>query len=168
MTRHGSLAYYLAGWICGCFFLTVCVWLAEIWGASASPLWMHGASGLLFAYFYGLILGFAPVILAGLILRRAMSAVKWTGVAEWMLAAAIVFSVVIIGLAGVSRVWMSRGSEEPMAVFLVVRGAALVVTAGWWLAIPAGAATGLVLQRIDKAFNRETAAAQEVNPQKTK
>ena len=175
MTRHGSLAYYLAAWICGCFFLTLCVWLGEIWRAGASPLWMHGASGLLFAYFYGLILGFAPVVLAGFILRRAMSAVKWKGVLEWMLAAAIVFAVAIIGLAGVSRVWMSRGSEEPMIVFLLVRGAALVVAAGWWLAVPAGAATGLVLQRVNNAFNREAAAqsqaaqeAHEANPQKTK
>ena len=29
MTRHGSLVYYLASWICGGFFLTVAMFLQE-------------------------------------------------------------------------------------------------------------------------------------------
>jgi len=154
MTRHGSLAYYLAAWICGCFFLTLCVWLAETWRPMASPLWMHGASGLLFAYFYGLILGFVPAIAGGFILRRAMNLMKWTAVVEWMIAGAIVFFLVILLLTGASRMWTVQGRTEPMILFLTLRGAELLMAAGWWLAIPAGGATGLVLQRIDKAFNR--------------
>ncbi len=33
MTRSGSLAYYLAAWICGCFFMSVLIWLKDLVGA---------------------------------------------------------------------------------------------------------------------------------------
>lgn len=153
MTRRGSLAYYLAGWICGCFFMTVCVWLTEIWRSTESPLWLHGASGLLFAYFYGLILGVVPTVANGFILRRAMKFVGWKGAAEWIVAGAIALLVVVVVLAAVSRALATRGHQESVGMLLLFRGAELLLAAGWWLAIPAGAATGLVLHRIDKAFS---------------
>jgi hypothetical protein len=48
MTRRGSLAYYLAAWICGCFFMSVAICLKD-------PLALVGANIALaarFIYFY--------------------------------------------------------------------------------------------------------------------
>jgi hypothetical protein len=164
MTRNGSLAYYLAAWVCGCFFLTLGVWAAEIWRRGApglvSPVWMHGASGLLFAYFYGLILGLVPVLAAAFVLRQAMRAAKWKGVWEWMAAGGAVFCAVIYALAWAGREWGGVGAEravEGALPFLIFHGASVLIAVGWWLALPAGAATGLVLQRVDRAFGRDAA-----------
>jgi hypothetical protein len=165
MTRNGSLAYYLAAWVCGCFFLTLGVWVAEIWrgGVSGlvSPGWIHGASGLLFAYFYGLILGLLPVLVAAFVLRLVMNAARWKGAWEWMAAGGVVFSVLIYALACVGREWGPTAggrAVEGALPFLIFRGAILLMAAGWWLALPAGAVTGLVLQRVDKAFGRDAVA----------
>ena len=44
MTRHGTLAYYLAAWVCGCFFMSTAIFL-RFYARSASrrSASLHGA-----------------------------------------------------------------------------------------------------------------------------
>ena len=50
MTRRGTLAYYLAAWVIGCFVISLLQWIGE---AVAGEI--HTASILLTTYFFSLI-----------------------------------------------------------------------------------------------------------------
>ena len=142
MTRTGSLAYYLAAWVCGCFFMSVLVWLKD----------PRGVVGLLFVCFYGFILGAFPALVSAFLLRRVALAAHWTQAWQWTLAG-VVLAPVVIGLLGAwwNRVWELAGKARPW-LSLLAFGPSLILDAGLWLAIPAGAATALVLYRIHRAF----------------
>ena len=55
MTRRGSLIYYLTAWICGCFFMSLAIWIRDFWGSTVTSPRSHEAFGILFFYFYGLV-----------------------------------------------------------------------------------------------------------------
>src|ERR1700746_2071240 len=55
MTRRGSLIYYLTAWICGCFFMSLAIWIRDLWGATVTSSRSREAFGVLFFYFYGLV-----------------------------------------------------------------------------------------------------------------
>ncbi len=60
MTRRGSLVYYLAAWVCGCFFASLVVWIAP----QESRLSLEGFRGLrifFFIYFLCLAVGAIPL-----------------------------------------------------------------------------------------------------------
>src|ERR1700735_759976 len=66
MTRSGSLAYYLIAWICGCFFMSLCVWTRDLFATSAGDAFSaHSVFGLIFFYFYGLVFGAAASVAGG-------------------------------------------------------------------------------------------------------
>lgn len=151
MTRSGSLAYYLAAWICGCFFMSVLVWLKDLIGAPLEFATPRGVLGLLFFSFYGLILGAFASLVGAFLLRRIATAARWTQAWQWTLAGAVL-APVCIGLLGV---WWRRMMLRPMpprSLALLGLGPMEVLDAGLWLAIPAGAATAIVLFRIHRAF----------------
>ncbi len=152
MTRSGSLAYYLAAWICGCFFMSVLVWLRHSAGEPHVSLPVKSASGLLFVAFYGLIFGAFASLVGAFLLRRIAAAFHWWQVWQWTLAGAVL-TPFIIGLVGA---WWRRVGSPPQGasswLSLLGLGPAIVLDAGLWLAIPAGAATAIVLYRIHRAF----------------
>lgn len=153
MTRRGSLAYYLAAWICGCFFMSVAICLKD-------PLALVGANIALAArfiyfYFFALMLGAAPTLLGALLLRRAMIIVGRTRAALWMITGALITAGLIVIVGGWAR--SSLGALHSRAypaefVFALTGGLVFASTEGWWLAIPVGAATAFILYRIDRAF----------------
>ena len=52
MTRQGTLAYYLAAWVIGCFIVSLLVWVIAV--ASGQP---PRAAMLLEMYFFALVFG---------------------------------------------------------------------------------------------------------------
>lgn len=153
MTRSGSLAYYLAAWICGCFFMSAAIWLKDLIGGAAPELvTLRGGFGLLFFSFYGLILGAITSLLGAFLLRRLMALVHWERGWEWTVAGAILAPALVELLGTWWRHAMWRVQPAPRLLSLVAYGPSVVLDAGLWLAIPAGGATAFVLYRIHRAF----------------
>ena len=159
MTRRGSLIYYLTAWICGCFFMSLAVWTQDLWHATAFSARSRAAFGVLFFYFYGLIFGALAVLIGAFLLRRIMTLLKCKTPLHWAVAGAILAPVLIGGLGAWGMHASSEQNFEPhrLLSFLLL-GPAMVVQAGWWLAIPAGAATGFLLCRVQRAFAPQPAA----------
>jgi hypothetical protein len=151
MTRRGSLAYYLAAWICGCVFMSVCLWIwVFIEGGRQNEHLAPIAFSLLLSCFYGLIIGAAASLLFAFLLRRLMAALRWRAVLQWTIAGAILNTIVVVALGNCDR-WANAHSVAALSRILTA-GPAVVMDTGWWIAIPAGAATAYVLYRIDRAF----------------
>jgi hypothetical protein len=152
MTRRGSLAYYLTAWICGCFFMSLAIWAKDSLGATLDAFSIRTAFGLLFFYFYGLVLGALAAFLGAFLLRRVMTALKCKTPSHWALAGAILAP----GLIAVLGIWgrHNEAAQRPgmRALGLLTFGPKTVIEVGWWLAIPAGAATAYLLGRVQRAF----------------
>ena len=76
MTRRGSLIYYLTAWICGCFFMSLAIWIRDLWGSTVASPRSHEAFGILFFYFYGLVFGALAILIGAFLLRRIMTLLK--------------------------------------------------------------------------------------------
>ncbi|HEV2289421.1 MAG TPA: hypothetical protein VGR81_10755 [Candidatus Acidoferrales bacterium] len=153
MTRRGSLAYYLAAWVCGCAFMSFCVWAKiSLTGAEA----LDGPAGvisLLFAIFYGLMYTAPAVLLSAFLLRCIAHIMKSEKAWQWMLLGAGITTLLFAALGwlgGASQADMSKPVRYFADIFSV--GPSMVFSSGWWLAIPAGAVTAWVLFRTDRAF----------------
>jgi hypothetical protein len=153
MTRRGSLAYYLAAWICGCTFMSVCIWLKDLLGAPLMQAYsMRGAVGLLLFNFYALIFGAASAFLGAFLLRRLARVAHWELAWQWVLAGSIL-SPALLELLGIwGRQMLAGPGPRQRWLLLITYGPTIVLDAGIWLAIPAGAATAFVLYRIHRAF----------------
>lgn len=166
MTRRGSLAYYLAAWVIGCFSITVAVWIRE--------LVVHGfdspgsyAFMLLGFSFYSLIFGAFLALLGGFLLRKLMRAVKGATAVHWVAAGALLAPAMVVGVDRVANysVGLVPTNVPPLikvyqaCQFFLFLGARTIVERGWWLSIPAGAATAYPLYRIERAFAPKKASA---------
>jgi hypothetical protein len=153
MTRSGSLAYYLTAWICGCFFMSLIVWVRDLFGATADNAFStHSVFGLIFFYFYGLVFGAVAALVGGFLLRRVMTALKCKTPSHWAVAGAILAPAVIAVLGLWGRHVGIDGQSGMRALRIITFGPKIVVETGWWLAIPAGAATAYLLCRVQRAF----------------
>jgi len=152
MTRRGSLAYYLTAWICGCFFMSAAVWAKDMLGGTRDAFSTRSAFGLLFFYFYGLVFGALAAFLGAFLLRRVMGALRCKTPSHWAAAGAILAPgiIAILGLWGRHNDTTQRAGTRVLG--LLTYGPKTVVEAGWWLAIPAGAATAYLLGRVQRAF----------------
>jgi hypothetical protein len=155
MTRRGSLAYYLAAWICGCFFISAAVWLKDLGNKPVQLVTLTGAAGLLFFYFYGLLLGAIASLVGAFLLRRLMALARWEQGWQWALAGAILAPLLIGALGAWWRHATWPAQPGPRWLSLLAYGPSVVLDAGLWLAIPAGAATAFVLYRIHRAFTQQ-------------
>src|SRR6185312_9609690 len=91
MTQRGTLAYYLAAWVIGCFIAALLAWCVGAWyGAYAV-----NASVLLTEYFLSLIFGAADALLFAFLLRRLMHSWHTYTVWVWLLSGAGIAAVVI-------------------------------------------------------------------------
>jgi len=163
MTRRGSLIYYLTAWICGCFFMSLAIWIRDLWGATVTSSRSREAFGVLFFYFYGLVFGALAVLIAAFLLRRIMTRLKCKTPLHWAIAGAVLAPVLVGGLGE----WGLRaGGEqrlEPRLLSFLLLGPVMALQAGWWLAVPAGAATGYLLCRVQRAFAPQQSEAPAAN-----
>jgi hypothetical protein len=71
---------------------------------------------------------------------------------HWAVAAAILAPLLVAAL-GEWGMRMAAGQRvDPGLLSFLLYGPTMVFQAGWWLAIPAGAATGYLLCRVQRAF----------------
>jgi len=152
MTRRGSIVYYLSAWILGCFFMSLLVWIREMFAATLDIPLSRSAFGLLFVYFYGLLAGALAALLGAFVLRIIMAALKCKTPAHWAVVGAVLAPVliVILGILG-RRIETAQHPDLRLMGFLTL-GPKTVLDAGWWVAIPAGAVTAYFLCRIQRAF----------------
>jgi len=163
MTRRGTLAYYLAAWVIGCFIVSLLAWAWGAWNESSANVSMF-----LILYFVALAYGAADVLLFAFLLRRLMR-LWWThNIWIWMLAGAGLATALLWLLlwSGDALTRMSPLSGRgPVAYLLLAFWTApnALRLAGIWQAPIAGAATGVVLCLVDRAFNRpvESSDAQQ-------
>ncbi len=160
MTRSGSLIYYLAAWVLGCFFMVLAVWCENMILTTSQDLMREATEGFLTLIIYGYLFGAPTALLFGLLLRRIMLALKCKTPWHWAVAGAILAPLVVVTLGIGSRQAAHLLPSDYAAVLFPLVGAENVLRAGWWLTIPAGAATGYYLGRIQRAF----APAAETTP----
>jgi len=152
MTRRGSLIYYLSAWILGCFFMSLAIWMKDMMGPTRGLVSARSVFGLIFFYFYGLILGALAAFLGAFILRRLMRAVRCKTPTHWAIAGVVLMPLVVAALGWLGRrVDLAQRPGERLLVALTT-GPKMVLEAGWWLAIPAGAATAYFLCRVERRF----------------
>lgn len=155
MTRHGSLVYYLASWICGGFFLTIAMFLQE----KASPQGMGiGPTGagaaILTTYFLVLIFGAFLSLMFAFLLRLSMGWLHAEKLWEWAVAGVVLALPMTLGVRWASRVTDTAGLEgagRQIAVFLFlgVRG---IAEHHALLGLPVAAVNAAVLFLIHTAF----------------
>jgi hypothetical protein len=163
MTRRGTLAYYLAAWVVGCFVVSL---LAFLFGPQNAPT--EGAAGLLILYFLSLAYGAVDILLFAFLLRRAMRLWGTHNLWIWLGAGAAIGSALVRLLlwSGDTLTGASSLSGRGLLAYLLLAfwtAPNALRLAGIWQAPAGGAATAAVLCLVDRAFNRpegETDAAQ--------
>jgi hypothetical protein len=164
MTRHGTLAYYLAAWVCGCFFMSSAIFLRFTLDPHRGvPLSLHGAIGNFWLFtFVGLIFGIGISLAGSFLIRRLMSAFRLRSTFAWVISGAILAPAVVTAFGSLGRALQSSASK-PAAAYQFVFGQAgsVILDSGWWLTVPVGALAALVLFRVDRAFgHQQTPSAQ--------
>jgi hypothetical protein len=152
MTRSGSLAYYLAAWICGCFFLALATWAHA---AAAGHSLLHGASSasnLLTVYFFSLIFGFLDSLVGGFLLRRVAIAAHFQRAWQWAVAGAVLAPLEIFAFARWGDAMLWQPGNMPSVWSFFVLAPMIVEREATWLAAPSGALAALVLFSIHRAF----------------
>jgi hypothetical protein len=159
MTRRGSLIYYLAAWALGCFFMVAVVWCRAMIGVPSQDFLREGAKGFLLLMMYGYLFGAPIALLYGFVLRRIMVALKCKTPLHWAIVGALLAPVVIVALGYGSRSAALVLPREYASLLFPLVGAEAILHVGWWLTIPAGAATAYFLGRIQRAFAMAASAA---------
>jgi hypothetical protein len=152
VTRRGTLAYYLAAWVCGCFFISLPVWLhATAFGdlPFSSP---PGVAGLLVFYFYSLIFGLLAALIGAFLLRRITALLAWRKAWQWVLAGAVLAPSVALALGHAGAQTLGGQTSMDRLLSLAMMGPAVVVQEGAWLTAPGGAATAFILFQIHTTF----------------
>ena len=151
MTRHGSLAYYLAGVVCGSVFYTLAHFIIERPHRGMGGSW---ASDLLGAFFLGTIFGWFPQIVAAFLLRRVSGPLRWSEAWHWVVGGAGVFLLVfvVLGVTGAAIEQRTDGLGYGRLAQILFGEATLSVRSGIWQGLAAGAATSFVLYRVHRAF----------------
>jgi hypothetical protein len=152
MTRRGSLVYYLSAWILGCFFMSAAVWLSSGWGGFRIESALRQVSGLLFFYFYGLVLGALPSLILAFLLRQVAAILKCKTAWHWAIFGAILTPVLLGALGTLGPRLGSVTGNGWRVLDWVTSGPHIVLVSGWWLTIPVGAVTAFLLCRIERAF----------------
>jgi hypothetical protein len=156
MTRHGTLAYYLAAWVIGCFIVSL-----TIFASSAAIGQALRASMLLETYFFALIFGAVDALLFAFLLRRSMRLFGTHALWIWLVAGAAVAFVLVLVLGKAFDVWnlwesanfKPDGGVTASLIALILTAPEALRRAGLWQVPINGAAIGAVLCLVDRAFN---------------
>lgn len=153
MTRTGSLAYYMAGIVCGSFFYTVVHFVMDSATRSASTNWPRD---LLLAFFLGTIFGWFPQIVAAFLLRRLAAPLKWSEAWHWVIGGAgiFLFAFLILGVTGAQLERYTNGTRFDWLDQILFGQAMLAARAGVVQGLIAGALTSFVLYRVNRAFGK--------------
>jgi hypothetical protein len=160
MTRHGTLAYYLAAWIIGCPVVALMVWLI-----GAVQVGAANSSTLFEICFFALMVGAADALLFAFVVRRVMHWMGSRSVAIWTLAG------VALGLAMVflfGTVWNRLQGSAHGVLYLasecLFAGPAAVWSSGWWQAPIEGGGIAAILCLVDRAFHSGAVEAAPARP----
>jgi hypothetical protein len=156
MTRRGTLAYYLAAWVIGCFVLSLMAWA---FAAPQEGVPLAAPARLLILYFLSLLYGAVDILLFAFLLRRVMRLWGTHNIALWAVNGAIVASVLVRLLlwSGDALVGMTPGSGRGALSGLLLAfwtAPNALRRAGIWQAPVGGALIAVVLCLVDRAFNR--------------
>jgi hypothetical protein len=155
MTRHGTLAYYLAAWVCGCFFMSTAIFLRFTLDPHRDiPLSLHGAVGNFWLFsFVGWIFGLGISLFGGFVMRRLMHAFHLESTAAWIVSGAILAPVIVLAFGYVGRT-LQNSTAKPAQAYQYAFGQAgsVILDSGWWLTIPVGALAAFILFRVNRAF----------------
>lgn len=157
MTRRGTLAYYFAAIVVGCFFMVLGITAI---GEGSLRFSTAGLRDFFLLYFLALVYGSFTTLVFAFLLRRSAQGLKLKGTIAWLgagalLAPSLVWALFLIwsrflserALAGPQVVWwMIFGGAIAGAQFAQSHLTATISAAG------VGAATALVLRRIHRAF----------------
>ena len=123
MTSRGSLAYYLAAWVCGCFFMALAFWLEMQFSRSATLQGTFQSVSFLGFCFFGLIFGAVPSVLFGWILRSLMKLLPRGTIWLWV-TLGTALSVVYDLEPGQPRAFAARPAHSPLfrAAHLAIPG----------------------------------------------
>jgi len=157
MTRRGTLAYYLAAWVIGCFVVSLLLWL----GAALDGE-IHDASILLTTYFFSLAFGAIAMLLFAFLLRLSMRLLGTHALWAWLLSGAVLAFLEIFALAHAQGALLSIRSGEFGEIFFAAFLNAADSLSGrqLWQAPIDGAITALFLCLVDRAFARPNEAAE--------
>jgi len=133
--------------------MSLAVWTRDFFGASSNDAFSsRSVFGLILFYFYGLVVGAIAALLGAFLLRRVMAALKCLTASHWAASGAILAPVLIAILGILGKRISTEGQGGLRVLRLVTYGPMTVFEAGWWIPIPAGAATAYLLCRIQRAF----------------
>ena len=155
MTRHGTLAYYLVSWVCGCFFMSSAIFLRYTLDPHRDvPLSLHGAVGNFWLFsFVGWIFGIGISLVGGFLMRRLTNAFHLRSTRAWVISGAILAPIIILAFGYLGRALQSSTSKLAVAYeYVFGQAGTVILDSGWWLAIPVGALAALILFRVDRAF----------------
>ena len=157
MTRRGTLAYYLAAWVIGCFVVAFLQWLGEALAGNFGT-----ASILLTTYFFSLIFGAIAILLFAFLLRRSMRLLRTHAVWAWFSCGAILAFLEIGALLHAQNALLSFRSGEFGEIFFaaVLNAADSLAGRNLWQAPVGGAITAVVLCLVDRAFAYSSEAAE--------
>jgi hypothetical protein len=156
MTRRGSLAYYLAAWVCGCCFMTLGAWLVAGEAINQNAPGLRSAAGFLVLYFFGLIFGLFPSLLFAFLLRRIMTGLGAQRLWVWLLVGAALAYPMLAGLGWIGRLPGRFGRPDGFLWMLLFAGYRSWPSAVLLAAIPAATATSAVLFSVHRAFSQKT------------
>lgn len=157
MTRRGTLAYYLAAWVIGCFVVSLLQWVGEALGGE-----IQTASILLTTYFFCLVFGAATILIFAFLLRTWMRLLGTHAQWAWIVSGAALGLLEIFLLIHAQGALLSiRSGEFGEIVFASVLKAADVLGGrNLWQAPVDGAITAVVLCLVDRAFTGPNEAAE--------
>ena len=160
MTRRGTLAYYLAAWVIGCFVVSVLQWIGEALTGE-----IHTASFLLTTYFFSLAFGAVAMLLFAFLVRILMRLLGTHAVWIWFLSgAALSFLEILVLIHAESALLSIRSGKFGDSLFAaVLRAGDALAGRNFWQVPLAGAITAAVLCLVDRAFARANEAAEPKN-----
>jgi hypothetical protein len=157
MTRRGTLAYYLAAWVIGCFVVSFLQWIGDAIGGDLRP-----ASVLLTTYFFSLVFGAVAVLLFSSLLRLSMRLLGTHNLLAWPLAGGLLALLLIVGFIHAQGALLSlrSGPLGEILIGIALKTADALGGRNLWQVPVDGAITGLVLCLVDRAFAGANKAAE--------
>jgi hypothetical protein len=170
MTRHGTLAYYLAAWIVSCPAVALFCWGIAAVRSGVGHAFSRGSFLFLFELlFFALMFGAGDALLFAFILRRLMRLIGARNAATWAMAGAVLAIALVFALGAAwdrlsDSTWFGSQNAPPQglasfAITFLFEGPRDIWNVGWWQVPIEGAGIGAVLGLIDRAFNAAAAGA---------
>lgn len=159
LTRRGSLAYYLAAWVCGSFFFSLVRLLAQ-------PKQGDPARALLMGFFISAAVAWPAMLLFAFLLRKSGRLFALRDAARWALmgsALAIVFGAAALPLQRMPAVALRWPVVMQARMFTLKGFSESGDSYGWTVntlaTAAAGMATAFTLFQVEKAFGAKRDAS---------